>query len=84
MIFIELTLHDGGPYYVATSPLIYSANHHIHSEYRKIRTRNNSVFGHFSRTDQICIQLVLTLKNHTRKALAFSDIIFIGEKKYFY
>ena len=28
----------------------YSANLHIHSEYRKIRTRKNSVFGHFSRS----------------------------------
>ena len=26
----------------------------IQSEYRKIRTRNNSVFGHFSRSDSYC------------------------------
>ena len=25
---------------------------HIQSEYRKIQTRNNSVFGHFSRSDE--------------------------------
>ena len=27
------------------------ASLHIQSEYRKVRTRNNSVFGHFSRSD---------------------------------
>ena len=30
---------------------INSLNLRIQSEYRKIRTRNNSVFGHFSRSD---------------------------------
>ena len=30
---------------------IYSINLCIQSEYRKIRTRNNSVFGHFSSSD---------------------------------
>ena len=29
---------------------IYKVNLRIQSEYRKIRTRNNSVFGHFSRS----------------------------------
>ena len=29
---------------------IYSVNHRIQSEYRKIRTRKNAVFGHFSRS----------------------------------
>ena len=29
---------------------IYSVNLRIHSKYRKIRTRKNSVFGHFSRS----------------------------------
>ena len=29
---------------------LYEVNLHIESEYRKIRTRNNSVFGHFSRS----------------------------------
>ena len=28
----------------------------IQSEYRKIRTRNNSVFGHFSRSEQSSLQ----------------------------
>ena len=30
---------------------IYSINLRIQFEYRKIQTRNNSVFGHFSRSD---------------------------------
>ena len=30
---------------------IYEVNLRIQSEYRKIRTRNNSVFGHFSCSD---------------------------------
>ena len=29
---------------------IYEVNFHIQSEYRKIRTRKNGVFGHFSRS----------------------------------
>ena len=31
---------------------IYGGNLHIQSEYRKIRTRNNSAFGQFSRSDE--------------------------------
>ena len=30
--------------------LLHAAYLRIHSEYRKIRTRKNSVFGHFSRS----------------------------------
>ena len=30
---------------------IYGVNIRIQSEYRKIRTRKNSVFGHFSRSE---------------------------------
>ena len=30
---------------------IYGVNLRIQSEYRKMETRNNSVFGHFSRSD---------------------------------
>ena len=33
---------------------IYGVNLSIQSEYRKIRTRNNSVFGHFSCSDWNC------------------------------
>ena len=32
---------------------IYGINLRIQSEYRKIRTRNNSLFGHFSRSDYL-------------------------------
>ena len=32
---------------------IYSVNLRIQSEYRKVRTRGDSVFGHFSRSDCI-------------------------------
>ena len=41
-----------GPYYPVfrLNTEIYSLNLRIQSEYRKIRTRNNSVFGHFSRS----------------------------------
>ena len=42
-----------GPYFpvFALNTEIYSVNLRIQSEYRKIRTRNNSVFGHFSRSE---------------------------------
>ena len=38
-----------GPYFpvFGLNTEIYGVNLHIQSEYRKIRTRNNSVFGHF-------------------------------------
>ena len=41
-----------GPYFpvFGLNTEIYSINLRIQSEYRKIRTRNNSVFGHFSRS----------------------------------
>ena len=32
-------------------PYSYSVNLRIHSEYGKIRTRKNSVFGHFSESE---------------------------------
>ena len=41
-----------GPYFPlpGLNTKIYEVNLRIQSEYRKIRTRNNSVFGHFSRS----------------------------------
>ena len=41
-----------GPYFPAfgLNSKIYSVNFCIHSEYRKTRARNNSVFEHFSRS----------------------------------
>ena len=50
----EVTKHGviSGPYFpvFGLNTEIYFVNLRIQSEYRKIRTRNNSVFGHFSRT----------------------------------
>ena len=42
-----------GPYFpvFGLNTEFYSVNLRIQSEYRKIQTRNNSVFGHFSRSD---------------------------------
>ena len=44
-----------GPYFPAfgLNTKIYGVNLRIQSEYRKIRTRNKSVFGRFSRSDHI-------------------------------
>ena len=41
-----------GPYFsvLGLNVKIYGVNLRIQSEYRKIRTRNNSVFGHFPRS----------------------------------
>ena len=46
-----------GPYFpvFGLNTEIYSVNLRIQSEYRKIRTRNNSAFGHFSRSDKYTI-----------------------------
>ena len=43
------------PYFpvFALNTEIYGVNFCIQSQYRKIRTRNNSVFGHFSRSDSL-------------------------------
>ena len=42
-----------GPYFSVLGLIteIYGVNFRIQSEYRKIRTRKNSVFGHFSRSE---------------------------------
>ena len=42
------TLREKCPY----TELFWSVFSCIRTEYRKIRTRNNSVFGHFSRSDR--------------------------------
>ena len=44
-----------GPYFpvFGLNTEIYFRNLGIQSEYRKMRTRNNSVFGHFSRSDKV-------------------------------
>ena len=42
-----------GPYFsvFGLNTQIYGVNLPIQSEYRKIRTRNNSIFGHFTRSE---------------------------------
>ena len=44
-----------GPYFPAfgLNMEIHSANLRVQSEYRKTRARNNSVFGHFSRSETV-------------------------------
>ena len=44
-----------GPYFpvIGLNTEIYVVNLYIQSEYRKIRTRKNSAFGHFSRSAKI-------------------------------
>ena len=42
--------------------LSYFVNLRIQSEFRKIRTRNDSVFGHFSRSDSEYVNLILSVK----------------------
>ena len=44
-----------GPYFPALglNTEIYSVNFRIQTEYGKIRTRKNSVFGHFSRSESV-------------------------------
>ena len=44
---------------------IYGVNIRIQSEYRKIQTRNNSVFGHFSHSESL-------LKKNRRKCVSCS------------
>ena len=45
-----------GPYFPAfeVNTERYEVSLRIHSECGKIQTRNNSVFGHFSRSDTVC------------------------------
>ena len=51
---------SSGPYFpvlgrygfCCTRTVFYGVNLRIQSEYRKIRNRKNSVFGHFSHSDQ--------------------------------
>ena len=53
-----------GPYFpvFGLNTEIYSLNLRIQSEYRKIRTRKNSVFGHFSRSE--IFQKILSIKDY--------------------
>ena len=44
-----------GPYFpvFGLNTEIYGVNLRIHSEHREIRTRKNSIFDHFSRSDSV-------------------------------
>ena len=55
-----------GPYFpvFGLNADIYTINHRIQSEYREIRTRKNSVFGHISRSVQ---------KYHAPRCTLFTD-----------
>ena len=55
-----------GPYFPAfgTNTEIYGVNLRIQSEYRKIRTRKNSVFGHCSRSHNNKQILILKPREH--------------------
>ena len=50
-----------GPYFpiFGLNTEIYSVNLCIQSEYRKIRTRKNSVFGYFSRSESITTNYII-------------------------
>ena len=55
-----------GPYFpvFGLNTKIYSVNLCIQSAYRKIRTRKNSVFGRFSRSEIITIIIIFIISNH--------------------
>ena len=55
-----------GPEITPYLDTFHTVNLRIQSEYRKIRTRNNSVFGHFSRSDSFFHRTILTMQNHMR------------------
>ena len=62
-----------------TQSEIYSVNLRIHSKYRKIRTRKNSVFGHFSRS--VCfsygkINLCWYIKTSHNSLIVKNNVIF--------
>ena len=52
-----------GPYFpvFGLNMKIYGVNLSIQSEYRKIRTRNNSIFGHFSCSDRYLHEMLYQL-----------------------
>ena len=52
-----------GPYFplFGLNMKIYGVNLSIQSEYRKIRTRNNSIFGHFSCSDRYLHEILYQL-----------------------
>ena len=61
---------------------IYGVYHRIQSEYRKLRTRKNSVFGYFSRSDKHCDKRVTfnSLKFNCSKSKILKYIIVLHVK----
>ena len=61
---------------------IYGVYHRIQSEYRKLRTRKNSVFGYFSRSDKHCDKRVTfnSLKFNCSKSKILKYIIILHVK----
>ena len=53
---------------------IYSINLSIQSEYRKKRTRKNSVFGQFSHSDNYRLQIFITKTS----IFSYQEILFFG------
>ena len=63
---------------------ICGANHCIQSEYRKIRTRKNSVFGHFSRSDNFSKNIYLGTFIKLSKVFGVSQFSHWHSKFYIY
>ena len=63
-----------GPYFLAfgLNTEIYPVNILIQFEYKKIRTRKNSVFGHFSRSDIEAEAINTELRNKQPKKTKFT------------
>ena len=53
---------------------IYGVNLRIQSEYRKMQTRKNSVFGHFSRSETTMNKAKNFIKNFIKKTLVKKSI----------
>ena len=67
-----------GPYFpvFGMNTEIYAVNHHFHSEYRKVRTRKNSVFGRFSRSVNHIFRTFFFFHYNMVKIRSASRIIF--------
>ena len=64
-----------GPYFSASglNTEIYGVNLRVHSEYRKIRTKKDSVFGHFSRSIMLwSSNMIIVVKDLCQISLVIS------------
>ena len=73
MIYLQHIARKVSKYGVISSPYfplfglnteIYFVNLRIQSQYREIRARNNSVFGHFSRSDMVNINVKIYVNDN--------------------